>query len=64
MILMAREREVYGSKKLYPTNEVARLFARVAGTKTLTDVTLDAAEKLGFEIRIDNGISNWREVFT
>ncbi len=33
-------RNVYGEEKAYPVNTPAQLFARIAGTKTLTRTTL------------------------
>ena len=41
---------VYGKTTIYPANEAADLLAEIAGTKTLTNVTLALAERLGFEI--------------
>lgn len=43
-------RDVYGEAKCYPANDAARLFAEIAGTKTLTAATLDRAERLGYAI--------------
>jgi hypothetical protein len=43
-------RNVYGKETVYPACDVARTFAGIAGTKTLSHGVLIAAEKLGFEI--------------
>ena len=48
--LIVQHRRVYGNPAIYPVNETARLFASIAGTKTLSHPVLEAAEKLGFEI--------------
>lgn len=44
-------RDVYGERKYYPMCEKAHLFARIAGTKTLTKETLKLILELGFELR-------------
>lgn len=41
------EREVYGTKKIYPANAVAEKFAEIAGTVTLTPHTIQCIKKLG-----------------
>lgn len=43
-------RTVYGNTTIYPVNDSAKLFAEIAGTKTLTNKTLALAERLGFNI--------------
>lgn len=43
-------RSVYGSLKVYPVNEQAKLLAQIAGTTTLTHATLCFAERMGFSI--------------
>ena len=48
--LIVQVRSVYGVHSVYPVNETAQLFARIAGTKTLTHPTLQLAEQLGFLI--------------
>lgn len=44
-------RNVYGNFTIYPINEAAKLFAEIAGTKTLTNKTLALAERMGFAIK-------------
>lgn len=46
-------RELYGSLVVYPACERAQLFARIAGTKTLTTETLRTIEAIGFTIEIE-----------
>jgi hypothetical protein len=48
--LIVRVRNVYGTPAVYPVNETAHAFARIAGTKTLTHLALAEAEKLGYQI--------------
>ena len=42
--LIVRRREVYGVAKFYPMNTTAKLFAEIAGTKTLTEQTIGLAQ--------------------
>lgn len=44
--------EVYGVAKVYPICETAKIFAKIAGTKTLTTETLKNMEKLGYELEV------------
>lgn len=48
--LQVRFDRIYGAIKCYPINEYARLFAEIAGTKTLAPDVLARAERLGFTI--------------
>jgi hypothetical protein len=43
-------RTLYGNRVIYPACEVSRNFARIAGTKTLTPLTLRQIQALGYEI--------------
>jgi hypothetical protein len=43
-------REVYGIKTVYPVCITAKVFASIAGTKTLTLATLKKIEALGYSI--------------
>jgi hypothetical protein len=43
----------YGIETFYPACERAKLFARIAGTKTLTRATLRDVDLLGYEIEIE-----------
>ena len=40
----------YGNQALYPHNEAARTFAKIAGTKTLTLDTVKQIMALGYEV--------------
>lgn len=44
-------KQVYGSPVVYPVDRTARLFADIAGTKTLTLPVLQRIKILGFDIR-------------
>lgn len=45
-------REVYGQMTCYPACPGARLFADIAGTRTLTGAALRRIEAAGIEVRI------------
>lgn len=41
----------YGREAIYPVNEAARHFARIAGTKTLSRANIETIKALGFTIK-------------
>jgi hypothetical protein len=43
-------RDVYGQTMYYPVCDKAKLFAQIAGTKTLTQDTLRKIELLGYGV--------------
>jgi hypothetical protein len=45
-------KNVYGRDTIYPKNETAEIFCRIAGTRTLTRETLVLAGKLGFGLEV------------
>lgn len=51
-------KEVYGKKMYYPINKVAVTFAGIAGTKTLSETVLRAAESLGYNIVVES--DSWK----
>jgi len=53
-----RIKEVYGKKMFYPVDKVAVTFATIAGTKTLSESVLKAAEGLGYNIIVES--NDWR----
>lgn len=55
MEIIVRIKNVYGEEKVYPVCEKARLFASIAGTRTLTPVTLHEVRKLGYTITVSHG---------
>lgn len=50
LVLQVQVRNNYGAPAIYPANEAARLFADIAGTKTLKPDTLAKAKRLGYRI--------------
>ena len=48
MEIVIKRREVYGEVKYYPVCEKAKLFAAIAGTKTLTRPVLAKIKELGY----------------
>lgn len=59
MIIDIEIRNVYGNETIYPANDTAKLFASIAGTKTLKRETLKLAEKLGFTVVILPTLRKW-----
>ena len=49
-IIYVEERDNYGSKRIYPICPKGRLFARLAGKKTLTLEVIETIKKLGYTI--------------
>jgi hypothetical protein len=47
-------KSVFGNEAIYPADEHARIFCRIAGTKTLTPETLRLIRSLGYEIIFNN----------
>jgi len=56
--LTVRLKNNYGRTLCYPVGKTAHAFLEIQGGKTLSDLTLDRAEKLGFEIQTEQ--PNWR----
>jgi len=50
MELIVHIKSVYGTDKVYPINETAKIFAKIANTTTLTADTLILAKKLGYKV--------------
>ena len=48
----------YGNNVIYPACNNAEIFAKLAGTKTLTKHTLELVEQLGY--KIDTYTPDWR----
>ena len=55
-------KSVYGELKVYPVCDDAKLFAAIAGTKTLTHATLCLVERLGFTIETTSNAITWKEI--
>ena len=52
MQIQVRMREVFGNETVYPVCETAKLFAKIAGTKTLGPTVLSSIKALGYEIEV------------
>ena len=52
MEIIEKVKEVYGIQKVYPVCPKAKAIARIAGTKTLTDHTLQEIDVLGFTLKL------------
>lgn len=52
MKIQIEMKEVYGETKVYPVCPKAKLFAKIAGTKTLTRETLENIERLGYQLEL------------
>jgi hypothetical protein len=49
-VITVRVDRNYGVKTVYPVSKEAQLFAKIAGTKTLTRHTLRDVKELGYRI--------------
>jgi hypothetical protein len=52
MEITVRITNVYGQKTVYPVCETARIFADIAGTKTLKPTTINSIKALGYTINV------------
>lgn len=43
----------YGQKVVYPVCETAKIFADIAGTKTLKPTTIKSMKALGYKINVE-----------
>jgi len=50
MEITVRITSVYGQKTVYPVCETAKIFADIAGTKTLKPTTINSIKALGYKI--------------
>lgn len=53
MKITIRIEKNYGIETAYPACDQSRLFAKLAGTKTLTHHALDTIAALGYQIQIE-----------
>ena len=49
--ITVRVKDVYGVTKYYPDCLDAKVFAKIAGTTTLTEVTLRRIMELGYKVK-------------
>jgi hypothetical protein len=52
MEITVRVTSIYGQKTVYPVCETARIFAGIAGTKTLKSTTINAIKALGYKVLV------------
>jgi ATP phosphoribosyltransferase len=52
MIISVEIKNVYGAEKIYPACNTSKLFADIAGTKTLTRNVLQKIKNLGYSIDV------------
>lgn len=52
MEITVRVTNVYGQKTVYPVCETAKIFADIAGTKTLKPTTINSIKALGYTINV------------
>lgn len=51
-------RSVYGNDSIYPASDVARSFAAIAGTRTLSRAVIGRVKALGYEIIVDGSAAD------
>ena len=56
MKLTIKKKNVYGEYKYYPVCEDSQIFARIAGTKTLTRETINHIRRLGYELELEQQV--------
>jgi hypothetical protein len=56
-IIEVEVKDVYGTVKYYPLCEKAKLFADIAGTKTLTIEAIKKIEALGYSIKASRTVT-------
>ena len=52
MEITVRATSNYGQRVVYPVCETARIFADIAGTKTLKPTTINSIKALGYKINV------------
>ena len=50
--IVVEVRNNYGNQTVYPTCAVGKIFAEIAGSKTLTDATRKSMKRLGYVFKI------------
>jgi hypothetical protein len=53
MIAFVRIKHQYGQQVVEPVNDIANEFARIAGTKLLTQQTIDSMKRLGYRVEVE-----------
>lgn len=52
MTITIEIRDIYGIRTIYPHCQTAKLFARLAGTKTITRHALETIRALGYTVEV------------
>jgi len=55
MEIVVTVKHVYGVEHIYPSCEMSKILATIAGHKTLTTKTISLIKQLGYRIRVENG---------
>jgi hypothetical protein len=53
MKITVKLKAVYGKETIYPVCEGAKIFAKIAGTTTLTKSTIEHIKELGYSIEVE-----------
>lgn len=53
MVALVRIKSQYGQNVIIPMNAVAHEFAQIAGTKLLTQKTVDSMKRLGYTVAVE-----------
>lgn len=51
--ITVRLEQQYGQQVVQPACDTSRLFAQLAGTKTITKPSIELIKQLGYEIRVE-----------
>ena len=60
MLITISIRDVYGKSTISPVCDVAKTFAAIAGTTTLTPATMRHIESLGYRVVLEQPARDWR----
>ena len=53
MTIYVKIKSVYGKDKYYPCCSKGKAFAKIAGTKTLTEETIKQIQNIGFTVKVE-----------
>ena len=51
--IVVTKKNVYGQDKIYPVCEHAKLLAELAGTKTLSEYSINLIKKMGVQVALE-----------
>lgn len=52
MSIQVQVKSVYGNEVVYPVCDKAKLFAKLAGTRTLTTASIEVIKALGYTLEV------------